>query len=87
VILGRPVEYIEVANANKFLENSHHDLIVDKESDLQQIDEKLRRIIVSDPYRHRRTAYLLKGRQLQDNSRLKLFSRAFSVNSGIGQSR
>ena len=85
--LGRPVQYLEVANANDFLENPHHYLIVDKESDLQQIDEKFRRIIVSDPYRHRRTAYLLQGRQLQDNSRLKLFSRAFSVNSGIGQSR
>ena len=36
------------------------------------IDEKLRRIIVSGyPYRNRRSAYLLQGGPLQDNSRLK----------------
>ena len=70
--LGRPVEYIEIENANKFLENNNHYLIVDKESNLEQIDEKLRRIIVSGyPYRNRQSAYLLQGRQLQDNSRLK----------------
>jgi hypothetical protein len=45
--LGRRVEYLEFTNANKFLENANHYLIVHKESDLQQIDEKLRRIIVS----------------------------------------
>ena len=70
--LGRPVEYVESANANNFLENSNHYLIVDKESKLQQIDEKFRRAIVLEyPYRHRRTAYLLQGGQLQYNSRLK----------------
>jgi hypothetical protein len=70
--LGRPVEYIEVADANKFLENPNHYLIVERESKLEQIDEKLRRIIVSGyPYRNRQSAYLLQGRQLQDNSRLK----------------
>ena len=70
--LGRPVEYIEIANANKFLENTNHYLIVEREPKLQQIDEKLRRIIVSGyPYRNRQSAYLLQGRQLQDNSRLK----------------
>jgi len=70
--LGRPVEYIEVANANNFLENPNHYLIVHKEPFLQQIDEKLRRIIVSGyPYRNRQSAYLLQGTQLQDNSRLK----------------
>jgi len=70
--LGRPAEYLEVADANSFLENSNHYLIVDKESNLQQIDEKLRRVIFSyNPYRHRRTAYLLQGRRLQDDSRLK----------------
>jgi len=70
--LGRPVEYVQIAKANQFLENPHHYLIVDKESKLQQIDEKFRRIIFSyNPYRHRRTAYLLQGRQLRDNSRLK----------------
>ena len=70
--LGRPVEYIEIANANKFLENPNHYLIVERESKLEQIDEKLRRIIVSGyPYRNRQSAYLLQGRQVQDNSRLK----------------
>ena len=70
--LGRPVEYVQIAKANQFLENPHHYLIVDKESKLQQIDEKFRRIIFAyNPYRHRRTAYLLQGRQLQDNSGLK----------------
>jgi len=62
--LGRPVEYLEIADANKFLENLNHYLIVDKESKLEQIDEKFRRTIVLEyPYRHRRTAYLLQGRQ------------------------
>jgi 4-amino-4-deoxy-L-arabinose transferase-like glycosyltransferase len=61
--LGRPVEYIEVANANIFLENSSHYLIVHKESDLQQIDEKFKRnIVFESPYRRKRTAYLLQGR-------------------------
>ena len=70
--LGRPVEYLEVADANKFLENPNHYLIVHKEPYLQQIDEKLRRIIVSGyPYRNRQSAYLLQGRELQENSRLK----------------
>jgi len=60
--LGRPVEYVEEANANNFLENSNCYLIVDKESKLQPIIEKSRRIIFSyNPYRHRRTAYLLQG--------------------------
>jgi 4-amino-4-deoxy-L-arabinose transferase-like glycosyltransferase len=66
--LGRPVEYVEVANASKFLDNPNHYLIVTKESYLQQIDEKFRRIIVSGyPYRNRLSAYLLQGRQLQEN--------------------
>jgi len=70
--LGRPVEYLEVADANRFLENSNNYLIVHKESALQHIDEKLRRIVLTEyPYRHRRTAYLLQGRPTQDNSRLK----------------
>jgi 4-amino-4-deoxy-L-arabinose transferase-like glycosyltransferase len=70
--LGRPVEYIEIADANKFLENPNHYLIVPKEPYLQQIDKNHRRIIVSGyPYRNRQSAYLLQGRQLQDNSRLK----------------
>ena len=70
--LGRPVEYIEIADANKFLENPNHYLIVHKEPYLQQIDEKLRWIVVSGyPYRNRQSAYLLQGRQLRDNSRLK----------------
>jgi len=70
--LGRPVEYIEIENANKFLENNNHYLIVHKEPYLQQIDKKLRRIIVSGyPYRNRQSAYLLQGRQLQDDSKLK----------------
>jgi len=70
--LGWPVEYIEIANANKFLENPNHYLIVERESKLEQIDEKLRRIIVSGyPYRNRQSAYLLQGRPLQDNSRLE----------------
>jgi hypothetical protein len=70
--LGRPVEYLQVAKANQFLENANHYLIVHKESDLEQIDEKLRRAIILEyPYRHRRPAYLLQGRQLRDNSRLK----------------
>ena len=70
--LGRPVEHLEVTNANKFLENANHYLIVHKESYLQQIDEKLRRIIVSGyPYRNLDSAYLLQGRQLQDSSRQK----------------
>ncbi len=70
--LGRPVEYVEIANANDFLKNPNHYLIVERESKLEQIDEKLRRIIVSGyPYRNRQSAYLLQGRQLQDNSRLK----------------
>ena len=68
--LGRPVEYFEPADAKNFLENSNHYLIVHKNSNLEQIDEKLRRIILTEyPYRHRRTAYLLQGRQIQDNSR------------------
>lgn len=67
--LGRPVEYIEIANANKFLENPNHYLIVERESKLEQIDEKRRRIIVSGyPYRNRQSAYLLQGRPLQDDS-------------------
>ena len=66
------MEYIEIENANIFLENPNHYLIVERESKLEQIDEKLRRIIVSEyPYRHRQSAYLLHGRQLQDNSGLK----------------
>ena len=70
--LGRPVEYVELADANNFLENPNHYLIVDKESKLEQIDEKLRRIIVSGyPYRNRQSAYLLQGRQLQDDSRIE----------------
>ena len=70
--LGRPVEYIKIENANNFLENANHYLIVDKESKLEQIDEKLRRIIVSGyPHRNRTSAYLLQGRQLPDNTRLK----------------
>ena len=70
--LGRHVEYVQVANAKSFLENSNRYLIVDKESDLQQIDEKLRQAIVLEhPYRHRRTAYLLQGGQLQYTSSLK----------------
>jgi len=70
--LGRRVEYVEMADANNFLENPNHYLIVDKESKLEQIDEKRRRIILSEyPYRHRRTAYLLQGLLSQDNSRLK----------------
>jgi 4-amino-4-deoxy-L-arabinose transferase-like glycosyltransferase len=70
--LGRPVEYIEIANANKFLENPNHYLIVERESNLEQIDEKLRRIIVSGyPYRNRQSAFLLQGRPLQDNSRIE----------------
>jgi hypothetical protein len=66
--LGRPVEYIKIENANNFLKNANHYLIVDRESKLQQIDERLRRIIVSGyPYRNRQSAYLLQGRQLQGN--------------------
>jgi hypothetical protein len=62
--LGRPVEYVEIADANKFLENANHYLIVHKQSDLEQIDEKFKRTIVLEyPYRHRRTAYLLQGAQ------------------------
>jgi hypothetical protein len=61
--LGRAVEYLQVADANHFLENPNHYLIVRKESDLEQIDERLRRnIVLQYPYRHRRPAYLLKGR-------------------------
>ncbi|MCP4622870.1 MAG: hypothetical protein GY850_05000 [bacterium] len=64
--LGRPVEYIEITKANKFLENPNHYLIVHKEPFFQQIDEKLRRIIVSGyPYRNRQSAYLLQGRRIQ----------------------
>jgi 4-amino-4-deoxy-L-arabinose transferase-like glycosyltransferase len=60
--LGRPVEYVDIADANKFLENADHYLIVDKKSKLEQIDVDLRRIIISGyPYRH--PAYLLQGRQ------------------------
>ena len=70
--LGRPAEYVDIADANNFLENPNHYLIVDKESKLEQIDEKRRRIILSEHrYRHRRTAYLLQGLQSQENSRLK----------------
>ena len=70
--LGRRVEYVEIADANKFLENPNHYLIVHKESDLQKIDERHRRLIISGyPYRYRHLAYLLQGKQLQDNSRLK----------------
>jgi len=70
--LGRPVEYIQVADANKFLENPNHYLIVHKGPFLKKIDKKLRRIIVSGyPYRNRASAYLLQGRQLQDNSRIE----------------
>jgi len=70
--LGRPVEKIELADANHFLENANHYLIVPEESYLQQIDVNLRRIIVSGyPYRNRQSAYLLQGAQLQDNPRLK----------------
>jgi hypothetical protein len=70
--LGRPVEYVDIENANQYLENPNHYLIVPKEPYLQQIDKKLRRIIVSGyPYRNRQSAYLLQGRQLQDDSRLK----------------
>ena len=62
--LGRPVVYLQVANANNFLENANHYLIFHRQSDLEQIDEKFRRTIVLEyPYRHRRTAYLLQGRQ------------------------
>ena len=62
--LGRPVVYLQVANANNFLENANHYLIVHRQSDLEQIDEKLRRIIVYGyPYRNRQSAYLLQGRQ------------------------
>ena len=70
--LGRPVEYVEIADANKFLDNLNNYLIVDKESKLEQIDVNLRRIIIAGiSYRHRYTAYLLQGGQLQDSSRLK----------------
>jgi hypothetical protein len=70
--LGRPVEYVEPADANNFLENSNRYLIVHKEYLLQKIDEKHRLIIISGyPYRHRHPAYLLQGGQLQDSSRLK----------------
>jgi hypothetical protein len=63
--LGRPFEYIEVASANKFLDNDNHYLIVTKESLLQQIDKKRRLIIVSGyPYRNRQKAYLLHGKKL-----------------------
>lgn len=66
--LGRPVEYLKVADANHFLEKPNHYLIVDKESDLEQIDEKLRRaIVLKYPYRHRHTAYLLHGGQEPKN--------------------
>jgi hypothetical protein len=66
------VEYLQVADANHFLENPNHYLIVRKKSDLQQIDEKLRRnIVLQLSYRHRHTAYLLHGGQEQRNSRLK----------------
>jgi len=62
--LGRPVEYVDIADANKFLENADHYLIVDKKSKLEQFDVNLRRIIISGyPYRHRHPAYLLQGRQ------------------------
>ena len=62
--LGRPVVYLQVANANNFLENANHYLIFHRQSDLEQIDEKLRRIIVYGyPYRNRQSAYLLQGRQ------------------------
>ena len=70
--LGRPVEYLQVADANHFLENPNHYLIVHKENLLQKIDEKHRRIIISGyPYRHRHPAYLLQGRQFQEVSRPK----------------
>jgi 4-amino-4-deoxy-L-arabinose transferase-like glycosyltransferase len=64
--LGRHVEYIQAANASHFLENPNHYLIVDKESDLEQIDEKLRQaIVLKYPYRHRHPAYLLHDGQGQ----------------------
>ena len=64
--LGRPVERIEVANADKFLEDPNHYLIVPSEPFLLQIDEKLRRIIVSGyPYRNRQSAYLLQGSPIE----------------------
>ena len=64
--------YLEVADANKFLENADHYLIVERESKIEQIDEKFRRIIASGyPYRNRQSAYLLQGRQLQDNFMLR----------------
>jgi 4-amino-4-deoxy-L-arabinose transferase-like glycosyltransferase len=70
--LARPVEPVEVANANKFLENPNHYLIVPDESSLRQIDEKLRRVIVSGyTYRNGQSAYLLQGSQIEDKSRLK----------------
>jgi len=70
--LGRSVEYVEPADANNFLEDSNHYLIVHKEYLLQKIGEKHKRIIISGyPYRHRHPAYLLQGRKRWDNSRLK----------------
>jgi hypothetical protein len=71
--LGRPVELIEVENANKFLQDPNHYLIVPEESFLLQIDKKLRRIIVSGyAYRNRQSAYLLQGsRQIEAKSKPK----------------
>lgn len=60
--LGRPVEFVEVANADKFLQDADHYLIVGKKSDLQKIDEKSRHVVLTySPYRHRRPGYLLHG--------------------------
>lgn len=60
--LGRSVEYLALADAKTFLENSDCYLIVHKESDLLKIDKKVRsKIVFKSPYRHRRTAYLLRG--------------------------
>lgn len=62
--LWRHVEYVEIADANKFFENLNQYLIVDKESKLEQIDVNSSRIIISGyPYRHRYKAYLLQGAQ------------------------
>jgi len=62
--LGRPAEYVEPADADNFLENSNHYLIVHKEYLLQMNDDKHKLIIITGyPYRHRHPAYLLQGRQ------------------------
>ena len=57
--LGRPVEYLEVAEAHKFLQHPNHYLIVHKDSFLQQIDVRLRRVaghLESVPGDHRSNA-------------------------------